>query len=181
MRLLFLDIDGVLNGHEPLDPEVMCGRIHADKVALLNGVLRQTGAMLALSSAWRYLVLRGEMNMSGLEWLLRSHGIMANRLIGVTRKDHMRESPEFDGKYWPVHNERGQQITDFMTGNGHLNPLGIEHYSPEAKLGPIEAYAVIDDLDLGISAAGHPFVQTNGQVGMQIDDARRLVELLTVG
>lgn len=50
MRLLFLDIDGVLNTHELLDPEVMCGQIHKDKVVLLNEVLRQTGAKIALSS-----------------------------------------------------------------------------------------------------------------------------------
>lgn len=182
MRLLFLDIDGVLNAHEPLDPEVMCGQIHKDKVMLLNDVLRQTGAFLAVSSAWRYIVHRGEMNLKGFEWLLRSHGIHCNnRFIGITRTDTHRVVTHWDGRIesWVQDNERGQQIADFMKGNGHLNELGIEHYSPENKLGPIEAYAVVDDLDLGISDCGHPFVQTDGAVGLRIEEAQQLVKLLT--
>jgi hypothetical protein len=37
---------------------------------------------------------------------------------------------------------------------------------------------VVDDLDLGIREAGHPFVQTDGAVGLTVADAERLVELL---
>ncbi len=39
-------------------------------------------------------------------------------------------------------------------------------------------YAVVDDLDLGISEAGHPFVQTDGTAGLHEEDAARLVDLL---
>ena len=66
MSILFLDIDGVLNTHEN-DPEVMCGQIHRDKVQLLNGVLRDTGARIVLSSAWRYSIYRNEATLMGLE------------------------------------------------------------------------------------------------------------------
>ncbi len=165
MRLLFLDIDGVLNTHELLDPEVMCGQIHKDKVVLLNEVLRQTGAKIVLSSAWRYLIHRGEMDLVGFEWLLRSHGVMAGRMGGITRKDTFRNVETWDGKIksWPTDNERGQQITDF------LNEIGRDK---------VDAYAVVDDLDLGISAAGHPFVQTDGAVGLRIEEAVKLTELL---
>lgn len=65
MKVIFLDIDGVLNSHE-WDTETMCGQIHKDKVALLNGVLRVTEAKIVLSSAWRYIVYRGECNLRGL-------------------------------------------------------------------------------------------------------------------
>ncbi len=163
MRVLFLDIDGVLNSHEPLCPEAMCGRLHADKVARLNRVLRETDARIVLSSAWRYFVHRGEMSLAGVDWLLRSHGVIGRRLIGVTRPDTMQErNPKWDGSTpWPVCNERGLQITDWKRQATEIGP-----------------YAVVDDLDIGISAAGHPFVQTDGKVGLTDADADRLIELL---
>jgi hypothetical protein len=89
IKLLFLDIDGVLNAHES-DPDVLCGPIFRDKVRLLNRILRATDAKVVLSSAWRYIVHRGEATLQGMDWLLRSHGMLANRLIGVTRPDTMR-------------------------------------------------------------------------------------------
>ncbi len=125
MKLLFLDIDGVLNTHEPLDPEVLCGRFHPDKVSLLNWVLRETGAKLVISSAWRYLIHRGEMNLQGFEWLLRSHGVMQGRLHGITRKDSYRTVETFNGDCgnWLTENERGSQIADYLTETkkaGHM-------------------------------------------------------------
>lgn len=168
---LFLDIDGVLNAHE-FDPAVMCGQIHPDKVARLNRVLRETGARIVLSSAWRYLVHRGEMNLMGFEWLLRSHGVLADRLVGVTRPDTLTRSV-YRGEpgTWPVCDERGAQIADWIAGF-------------------TEPYAVVDDgghredgtwTDLGITAAGHPAVITDGKVGLTDRDADALITLLTPG
>jgi hypothetical protein len=161
VKLLFLDIDGVLNTHEFL-PDVLCGQIHKDKVALLNDVLRATGAKVVLSSAWRYLVHRGEMNLAGMDWLLRSHGLLSGRLVGITRPDTMRDRTEYDGQpgTWPQHNERGSQISDYLREN------------------PVVAHAVVDDIDLGISEAGHPFVITDGLFGLRAEEAERLIELL---
>lgn len=165
MRFLFLDIDGVLNAHEPIHPEIMCGQFHVDKVDLLNWILRATDAKIVLSSAWRYLAHRGEMNLAGLDWLLRSHGVLSGRLVGITRPDSMRESPIFDGKNWPVHNERGQQIRDWLNSE---NPWMAE----------TKSYVVIDDLDLGISEFGHPFVKTDGAVGLTVKDAKQAIDYL---
>ena len=161
LKILFLDVDGVLNAHD-YDPEVGCGCIYPDKMTLLNGVLRATGAKVVLSSAWRYIVHRGEATLAGMDWLLRSHGLLAGRLVGITRPDTMRESPNYTGvpSSWPVCDERGWQISDWLRDN------------------PADAYAVVDDLDLGITAAGHPLVRTDGAVGMTKHDARRLVEIL---
>jgi hypothetical protein len=159
--VLFIDIDGVLNAHE-WDPAVMCGQIHADKVARLNRVLLTTGAEIVVSSAWRYIVLRGEMNPMGFEWLLRSHGVLGDRLIGFTGPDTMERQPYTgDPTTWlPAPNERGLQISRWLSENGPRQ------------------YAVVDDLDLGITAAGHPFVQTVGTVGLTDADADRLIRLL---
>lgn len=162
MKYLFLDIDGVLNCHEPLDPEVMCGRIHQDKVNRLNRILRETGAFLVVTSAWRYLVHRGEMNAVGLEWLLRSHGIMQGRLLGIAKPDTMRADPNWDGKNWPLHNERGQQISDWLAVPGTN----------------CESYVVLDDLDLGISDSGHSFIHVDGHEGLTDSQASEAIAIL---
>lgn len=161
--LVFLDIDGVLNAHE-FNHECLCGQIHREKVERLNRVLRATGARVVLSSAWRYLVHRDEMNLMGMEWLLRSHGMLAGRLAGITRMDTMVDRPTYDGTpgSWPLTNERGEQVREWLA-------INTPHEVP---------YIVIDDLDLGISEAGHPFVQTDGSIGLTEADATTAIAML---
>lgn len=161
MKVVFLDIDGVLNAHE-WDREVMCGQIQREKVQLLNDVLRKTDARIVLSSAWRYIVHRGESNLMGMEWLLRSHGMLADRLIGITCEDTMiRGEFRGDRDTWPAVNERGSQVHRWLTENPG-----------------VARYVVVDDIDLGISECGHPFVKTDGAVGLTESEAKRIVELL---
>ena len=89
--------------------------------------------------------------------------MIAGRLIDITRKDTMAIRGQYDGRaHWPMDNERGQQISDWLDGT----VLGRE------------PYAVLDDLDLGITANGHPFVKTDGSVGLTQQDAKRLREML---
>lgn len=164
MNLLVLDIDGVLNAHEWND-EIKCGQIHKDKVERLNTILRETGAKILISSAWRYLVHRGEMNLMGLEWLFRSHGIIANRLVGITDPDPVDRETYTGENIWIHSNDRGAQITRWIKDSSE----------------PVEAYVVIDDLDLGISQEGHPFIQTQSEEGLTVSQMVRAVELLTSG
>lgn len=49
MKILFLDIDGVLNTSSDEDPEY----IDPAKVALINEVCARTGAVVVVSSEWR--------------------------------------------------------------------------------------------------------------------------------
>jgi hypothetical protein len=162
--LIFLDVDGVLNAHE-FDPEVLCGQIHPDKVCRLNRVLRETGARVVLSSAWRYIAFRDEATILGLEWLFRSHGMLAGRLAGLTWPDTMKRWT-YNGypASWPLPNERGAQITRWLAENPYHRP-----------------YVVLDDLDLGISDEGHPFVHVDGMFGLSDDDAGRAAEILKGG
>jgi len=46
MKLIFLDIDGVLNSHG--NP-----KIEHDKVLLLNEIVKETGAKVVITSTWR--------------------------------------------------------------------------------------------------------------------------------
>lgn len=182
MKVLFLDVDGVLNAHE-FDPDVLCGQIHRDKVAVLNRVLRETGAKVVLSSAWRYIVHRGEATLMGMEWLLRSHGMLAGRLVGITREDTMvRDAYRGDPASWPQTDERGRQITDWLR-EWDRNEWAKETGTPPPVACPdlVTGYAVVDDLDPGITAAGHPFVRTDGTVGLTVPIANRLIDILNGG
>lgn len=173
--IVFLDIDGVLNAHV-YDEEAMSNTIDRGMVKLLNRILRETGAKVVLSSAWRYIVHRGEAQLSGMDWLLRSHGLMAGRLLGITAPDTMVPSDDRGGignalPFWPLENERGEQIADWRRRHSHRG-----------------RYVAIDDggrdratgnwSDLGIEAAGHPVVWTDGSIGLTTTDVGRAVGLL---
>ena len=160
--IIFLDIDGVLNAHE-VDPIALCGQIHRDKIERLNRILCVPDSGIVLSSAWRYVVHRGEATLDGMDWLLRSHGLRARRLIGITEPDTMiLNGGTYNGVPcdWPVENERGRQIRKWLDVHGH------------------RGYVVIDDMDLGITAEGHPFVQTDGTVGLTDHDADLAIGIL---
>ncbi len=156
MRIIFLDIDGLFNNHE-FDPEIQSCGIHPDKVHVFNKILKKTNSNFVLSSAWRYLIHRKEMNLHGMEWLLRSHGFLANRLIGITRPDTIDLKTNK-----PIENERGKQISSYLNYNAHYK---------------IEKYLVIDDLDLGISAEGHRFLKIDGNIGLTESDVQKAVKM----
>lgn len=122
--------------------------VKSECASRLNRILRETDAEIVLSSAWRYMV-PDAMTLNGFQYLLQTHGVDCNdRLIGVTCRDE---------ELMP----RGQQIRQWRN----------EH-------GGDRRYVVIDDLDLGISEAGHPFVQTDGAVGLTDADVERAIAIL---
>lgn len=163
--LIFLDIDGVLNDRD-FCGAAMCGQIQRDKVRLLNRAIEATNAKVVLTSAWRYIILRGEATLGGLDWLLRSHGLLANSLIGHTRADTLVPPLTWDGSTpWPpLPNERGAQISDYLAVNNNTGP-----------------YVAIDDLDLGITAAGHPLILTDGKIGLQEQHVIAIIKALRNG
>lgn len=154
-RIIFLDIDGVLNGHAAT-PSGYCG-IDLNRADAFNAIVDRTGAKIVVTSAWRYLVHSGSMTLKGFEHLLRTHGVKGE-VIGVTGRDAMEQGP--DGLV-PTPNQRGLQVTNWLR----------EFDEPAA-------YVVIDDMDLGINDSNHPFVQTVGTSGLSGLDADRAVALL---
>lgn len=157
MKLLFLDVDGVLNDH--VRHENGNHVIERDRVEHLNRVTRATGAWLVISSAWRYMMYDGPehpagMTLDGFRYMMQSHGVVGH-VHGITRRDTRDDNGNL------LENERGRQIADYL-----------------AEHGPVQSYAVVDDLDLGIREAGHPFVQTDGDKGLTEADAERLILLL---
>ena len=82
-RVLFLDIDGVLNDHirHPTGYTV----IDRDRVTTLNKIAF-LGVELVISSAWRYMIHGGALTLKGFDYLLKSHGVMMP-VIGLTKTD----------------------------------------------------------------------------------------------
>lgn len=98
LKYIFLDIDGVLNNHSR-----MCNgycSIHENNVIILNKLLDYyPDAKIVISSAWRYLIVRGDMTVSGFQNMMSMFGIKShNRIIGHTRpdKDDYDNDPRID-------------------------------------------------------------------------------------
>jgi hypothetical protein len=101
-----------------------------------------------------------------MDWLFRSHGLIAGRLRGYTRTDTMeRQVYNGEPRDWPVCDERGIQVSEWLA-------INLDERAPRPP------YVVIDDLDLGISGLGHPFVHTDGKVGLTDADADKAIALL---
>lgn len=89
MKILFLDIDGVLNSRQfflkvagqNLLPD---DKIDPDMVARLNQITDATGAHIVVSSTWRYAY---QNNLSGLQSMLKRHGV-TGLVIGMTNTDN---------------------------------------------------------------------------------------------
>jgi hypothetical protein len=101
MKVIFLDIDGVLN-RGGFSSVAQSSSFDGAAVQRLNGVLAATGARLVLSSSWRYVILDGTMNLAGFEFLMRTHGLAKGALFDHTCADE-------------VIAERGAQIRRWLT------------------------------------------------------------------
>lgn len=150
--VLFLDIDGVINVRG--DHETGRALIRPACAATLHRVLATTGAIVVLSSSWRYQVLLGAMTARGFEHLLRSHGIAA-QVVDVTAPDDAAQAASFAtcGRH------RGQQIREWLAERPHVT-----------------RWAVVDDVDVDVG----PLVRTDPAVGLTPADGDRLVDLLGV-
>ena len=102
MKILFLDIDGVLNDRIPF-PNRYYG-IQADKMSRLNTILAASGAKVVISSSWRYLVHGQAMTLQGFRYMMITHGFLGE-VIGVTEPDPCIDS------------SRGLQISHWLQEN----------------------------------------------------------------
>lgn len=152
-RVLFMDVDGVLNSHERNAHNAFFG-IRPDCMARLNRVIAETDPQIVVSSAWRYMVLHGAMQIHGLDYLFCTHGLRRGegiRVMGCTPSDE--EYPE-----------RGEQILRCW-----------QAFQPR-----VEHWAVVDDDPMNMQLGEHQWrlVRTDGSVGMTDADADRLIRIL---
>lgn len=165
MKVLFLDIDGVLNGHD-WDDEAMSCNVRRECVKRLNRVVAETGCRVVLSSAWRYIVHGGDMTLRGFGYMLRTHGLVADRagrlFVGLTDEDAEPCVPGDSDV-----GERGRQCRKWL-----------DDYAARPAAFKVSAFAAVDDEDHDFAASSIPAVITDGSRGLTDDDADRLIRLL---
>lgn len=79
MNVIFLDIDGVLNSEVSARKFQTCYRLDPDAMAHMNRIIKETGAVVVLSSTWRRYHDKGNM-----ELILMQTGFPQNKLIDYT-------------------------------------------------------------------------------------------------
>lgn len=158
MKVLFLDVDGVLNGHEK-HPDSPYTTIRPDCVRLLNDVITATDCKVVVSSAWRYMMLRKRKNQAaamtllGFQYMLHTHGLLGASTVVIGHTCSDEEIPE-----------RGKQILRWC----------LDNLIPKAN------WAAVDDDPMAMELGEHQdrLVQTNGKRGLRPADVRKLVALL---
>jgi len=166
MKVLFLDIDGVLNtDHRNISPD-LCAKVER--------VLDETGAVIVLSSAWRNLI-KAEMgtpeHYNEARALLVGNG-MTERLFQsiISQTPNLTVWDESEGVSLLVGGERGHRAREVT--------YWLENWHHKVE---ISAWAVVDDMGLWVDGlpAGHTVI-TSGRTGITDADADELIRILSL-
>ncbi len=166
MKVIFLDMDGVLNNDTFLDdacrrePHVMPmnrwpgGHIDPTNVLELDRLVVATGARLVLSSAWR-----------GHIELVELHTLLADR--GYSGRDFYSQTPRLYNENMSDHTHiiRGREIQAWLD---QPHPLSIESYVVLDDMGPHE-FSNLPPARL---------VQTDPLVGLTAANVKRAIRVL---
>lgn len=158
MKILFLDIDGVLNSEDwMLTQPKSTNFVRAlDKqaVALLAEIVSRTEAKIVVSSSWRKMY-----DVTVLCQVLVEAGFPAPcPIIGVTPA--LYRTPEGEERV------RGHEIQQWL-----------DEAAKDETVEKVESFAIVDD-DSDMAHLPHRFVQTNFKTGLQRDHVERIVALL---
>ena len=156
MKLIFLDIDGVLNSQasEKRSPALSRFNDNPDPTHIkwLNLIIQKTGAKIVISSTWRKSC--GSLGI----WRLMDLQGFKGEIIGST--------PD-------TGDIRGEEIRCWMTRYMH----GKDWRCKKEEHGDIERFCIIDD-DRDMGNLSKYLVQTNGKVGLTKKKALEAIELL---
>ncbi len=151
MKVIFLDIDGVLVNHKSLarakkenatgKTRLWSSMIDPYAMGLLNRIVEETGALVVVSSVWRYGRGRTE-----LQEILNDAGF-EGRVLGVTPR-------------MPEH-ERGDEIAEWL----------------KSSLRKVESFVILDD-DSDMADLKDKLVQTSMETGMLDEHAEKAIRLL---
>ena len=169
MKVLFLDIDGVLNnatdffelksiGH-PINHR--CEVMNRGLVCLLSDIITKTDAKIVISSTWREIMV-----LEQIYDILLAHDFQHGRdcIIGKT-PSHRRGMS--DNPMW----HRGREIAEYLENN------------------EVEKFIIFDDHDEAImdagfqktstsEAEGDNFIHTNAANGLNVYDRQRAINIL---
>jgi hypothetical protein len=150
-QIVFLDVDGVLVTRRSLESRTKHGMVvNSDCVSALNSITTETGAMIVLSSSWRFCgesEMRAILSMWGVE----------GKLIGIT-PDLTRVPMVPGGLYVGV--ARRDEIKAWILAHGEEG----------------DSYVIIDDdADANLE---NRLIRTVFELGLTDSGARRAVEML---
>ena len=165
-KVIFLDIDGVLNTerhHEycyenGIDNSDEYGYLF-DPIAVKNlaRIVDESGACIVISSSWKYSGLSTLVDM----WSDRS---LPGRVIDITPDT---ESDEFllnaNLEDMELFSCRGYEIREWLTTHGK----------------GVDSYAILDDEQEMLPEQQGHFVQTNPAVGITEEDAEKVIGILS--
>ena len=164
-KVIFLDIDGVLNTkwwYTQMDrntPKDKYGYAFDPRsVANLKKILDETGADIVISSSWKSL------GLSELEEMWQERGL-PGKLIGITPNsvsDEMLLNADLD--HMELFSIRGMEIKEWLSKNGKR----ISHY------------AIIDDMDNMLPEQQSHFVKTDPEIGITKENANQVIAILGI-
>lgn len=160
MKIIFLDMDGVLNSQRYLQSVGgMDGQtIDRGAVALLDKIIDSTGASVVISSSWRHM-----WHWQQMREILRAHGLRNFDAI-------IDQTPD-SGEPWAA---RGQEVQEWLDLERERRVV-----SPESV--PVSGYVILDDND-GFTTEQLPhFVRTDANVGLTPRDAIKAISILNSG
>ena len=165
MKVIFLDIDGVLNTgwwYTQMDkntPKDKYGyAFDPNSVANLKKIIDETGADIVISSSWK------SFGLSELEEMWQDRGL-PGKLIGITPNsvsDEMLLNADLD--HMELFSIRGMENKEWLTKHGKR----------------VSQYAIIDDMNNMLPDQQPYFIQTNSEVGITDEDAERAIEIISV-
>ena len=147
MKVIFLDVDGVLNSDEYFDKiknlnvDGIQSEIDVEKIKMLNMAINETGAKIVLTSSWRYT-----RNAQELKKLLSEYGIPTDSTPfiqnkrGLEIKQYLLENPDVenfiivdDELFDSYDDELIKKLVKISNGNGHnfgewLLPKDIDEF-----------------------------------------------------
>ncbi len=157
MKVIFLDIDGVLNTTSTTEMFEEYTFVEDEKVQLLKQLVTRTGAKIVLSSSWRY-------------------GWWAKRKVNPTPSDlsSIRLFEALEKKL----SEYGLELLDYTdetSTRGQEIAWWLESWDGE----PIESFVILDDMHLSyLLPHDNKLVQTSMARGLTHTDVERAVIML---
>jgi hypothetical protein len=162
MKVIFLDIDGVINSHFWADShkqEISDGTlIQKEKIELLAKIVNKTEASLVMHSGWRFWFddamqpIRKEAKK--LVDLLLESGLSIYAMTPDLTTEEIRRTKMFS-------KVKASEIFLWLKQN------------PK-----VESWIVLDDLDLHNEDLGLRQVRTNAEVGLSEKDVEKAIEML---
>jgi len=158
MRIIFLDIDGVLNSHEFFErtqynrSDFPYSDLNPISIKKLNEIIRRTDASVVVSSMWRFGRAADE-----LQYILENKG--------------------FEGRIVSTTPERG--CSSCLRGNEILNWIKEnDHFTNCKSHREFRSYVILDDDSDMLYWQKDNFVKVNSSRGLSDDDVEKAVLIL---